>query len=134
MKAILITIAGLCIITGVAWMDSQSAPDNIAPALSGMVVRVVDGDSLYLDSHEPQIRLWGVDAPERDEDGFTAATRELVSLAQNERLSCEPVDRDRYGRTVARCFLTDGREVNRLMIESGTAQEYLRYSNGFYGR
>jgi endonuclease YncB( thermonuclease family) len=41
-------------------------------------------------------------------------------------------DQDRYGRTVARCFLPNGQEINRLMIESGTAQEYVRFSRGFY--
>ena len=42
------------------------------------------------------------------------------------------MDVDRYERTVARCFLKDGREVNAVMIASGTAVEYHRFSKGFY--
>ncbi len=125
-------VAGLFVV-GLIYL-AVTTPEQNAPALSGFVVRVVDGDSLYLDSHEPQIRLWGVDAPERDEQGFTAATDELRRLADGKQLKCQEVDQDRYGRTVARCFLSDGREINRLMIESGTATEYRRFTKGFYSR
>lgn len=80
----------------------------------------------------PQIRLWGVDTPERDQRGYDEATATLRAIAAGAALSCEPIDRDRYGRTVARCFREDGQEVNRMMIESGTATEFMRYSEGFY--
>ena len=77
---------------------------------AGAVVRVVDGDSLYLESLETQIRLFGVDAPERSE-----------------------IERDRYDRIVARCFMKDGREINRLMLDEPHTDEYCRYSKGHYG-
>lgn len=91
-------------------------------------------DSLYIDGHEPQIRLWGVDAPESDEPGFADATTTLKHLALNNPIHCQRVDTNRYGSTVARCFLHDGREINAEMIRSGTAAEYNRYSKGFYAR
>jgi endonuclease YncB( thermonuclease family) len=75
-----------------------------------------------------------VDAPERDAAGFEQATAMLSRLAQGQRITCREVDRDRYGRSVARCFLSDGREINRLMIESGTAREYRPFTKGFYSR
>jgi endonuclease YncB( thermonuclease family) len=93
---------------------------------------VVDGDSLYLRSRSQQVRLWGVDAPENGERGFKAATDYLFSIAQGKRVECRQIDVDRYGRSVARCFLPDGREINRLMIESGTAREYRHFTKGFY--
>lgn len=112
---------------------------NHAPAtilksdqIIGQVRHVVDGDSLYLKGYQPQIRLWGVDASEKGETGFHAAKNALWSFAMHQFLTCQIVDIDRYGRRVARCFLKNGREVNRLMIESGTATEYRRYSKGFY--
>lgn len=111
--------------------DSPTLP-QITQDVAGDVRHVVDGDSLYVRGHEPQIRLWGVDAPERDEAGYREATATLTQLARGKRVTCQKVDRDRYGRTVARCFLSDGREVNRLMIESGSAREYVRFSKGFY--
>ena len=46
--------------------QSQSEQDLLKPMLSMEVGRVVDGDSLYLAGQPRQIRLWGVDAPERN--------------------------------------------------------------------
>lgn len=102
--------------------------------VGGKVRYVVDGDSLYINGHKPQIRLWGVDAPEQDEAGYDAATNELYRLAHGQRVRCNIIEADRYGRTVARCFLSDGREINRAMIESGTATEYRRFTKGFYSK
>jgi len=100
--------------------------------VSGSVRYVVDGDSLYISGYDPQISLWGVDAPEDDETGFKDATEILKRLALKKAITCQSVDTDKYGRTVARCFLKDGREVNAEMIASGTAVEYHHFSKGFY--
>ena len=122
------------VLGGVAvwWLASQPKSLIVPPSLSGHVRHVVDGDSLYLDGHKAQIRLWGVDAPELGQRGFDQATGYLSMIAKGRRITCQQIDRDQYGRTVARCFLEDGRELNRMMIESGTAKEYRRFSKGFY--
>jgi endonuclease YncB( thermonuclease family) len=51
---------------------SAAAPDlaNEGVRHAGKVIRVVDGDSLYLEGQEIQIRLFGVDAPEQSERGY----------------------------------------------------------------
>lgn len=95
---------------------------------------VVDGDSLYLKNYQPQIRLWGVDAPEKKELGYNQARKQLIQLALNQKVSCEIVDIDKYDRSVARCFLENGNEINRMMIESGVAKEYLRFTKGYYSK
>jgi len=42
--------------TAAFWtLQSIKAPER----LSGRVAYVVDGDSLFINSHKPQIRLWG---------------------------------------------------------------------------
>lgn len=109
---------------------------NITPKeigeLNGTVRHVVDGDSLFLNSTKKPIRLWGVDAPERDEDGYAEATKALTRMAHNKSVQCVRIDTDHYERIVARCYLTGNREINRLMIESGTASEYLYYTLGYY--
>ena len=49
--------------------EAVSSP-SVIDEVNGSVRYVVDGDSLYINGYEPQIRLWGVDAPESDEPGF----------------------------------------------------------------
>lgn len=105
--------------------------------LSGITAKVrhvVDGDSLYLSRYKPQIRLWGVDAPEKNEPGYTKASTQLKKFALGKELKCEMVDQDKYGRTIARCYLSDGQEINRMMIESGAAAEYKYFSKGYYSK
>ncbi len=93
-------------------------------SFSARVVHVVDGDSLYLQGFRAQVRLWGVDAPEYNQKGGYVATELLIALALGNSVTCRIMDIDKYGRMVARCFLRNGREINRLMIESGKAKEY----------
>jgi len=118
----------------IAWAVASTAPHAFAAPkhYEGVVTRVVDGDTLYLNNVETRIRLWGLDAPERGEKGGNAATRALREIAHGERLTCKEVDIDRYGRIVGQCFLADGGDVTALMIESGKAREYVRYSGGYY--
>jgi endonuclease YncB( thermonuclease family) len=93
----------------------------------------MDGDTFTLSGESRRIRVWGLDAPERDQQGGSAATATLRGLISGKTLRCGVVDIDRYGRLVAQCFLPDGRDIAAEMIRSGTAKEYCRYSGGFYG-
>lgn len=105
---------------------------HASDTIQSRVRHVVDGDSLYLENHEPQIRLWGVDAPERNESGYDRARNTLTGFALSQSVRCDIVDTDKYQRSVARCFLADGQEINRMMIDSGAAKEYLRFTQGYY--
>jgi micrococcal nuclease len=100
--------------------------------VTARVERVLDGDTFALEGVAPKIRIWGLDAPERDMIGGTAATKALRSLISGVLLRCDVRDIDRYRRIVGQCFLPDGRDVAAAMISSGTAQEYCRYSKGYY--
>ncbi len=106
-------------------------PRTDAP-FSGQVRYVVDGDSLYLHGEKKQIRLWGINAPERNQPGYKQATRKLRSLVLNKQLNCYLQDTDKYGRSVARCENKDGEDISRSMLESGKALEYCWFSRGFY--
>jgi endonuclease YncB( thermonuclease family) len=117
--------------------QSASAAEKVT-ALAGDV-RVTDGDTIRLAG--TRIRLWGMDAPERDqtcEDSAGAlyrcgdeATHELASLVSGERVTCEPRDTDQYGRTVARCS-AHGEDIAKHMVRTGHALDYTRYSHGAY--
>ncbi len=116
--------------------QQQSTSDLLKPMLSKDVSRVVDGDSLYLRGQQRQIRLWGVDAPERNKTGYWSARRALNSLTKNQRVSCFPKELDRYGRIVSRCFLggdRSGVELNRQLLTWGVAKEYCYFTRGVYG-
>ena len=104
-----------------------------AEEFSGTVTRVTDGDTFHLSGVDPAIRVWGLDAPERDERGGSAATRAMRSLIGGQPLTCVLVDIDRYQRLVGQCFLPNGQDIAQAMISMGVATEYCRYSGGFYG-
>jgi len=103
-------------------------------------VHVSDGDSLRIDGE--RIRLWGIDAPELSQKcekmgvaydcGITARDA-LVRQIGDTPISCETVNTDRYGRTVARCFVC-GKDLGGLMVRQGWALDYERYSRGHYKR
>lgn len=99
---------------------------------------VIDGDTIEI--HGVRIRLHGIDAPE----GRQRCTRNngsawrcgkdaafaLADHISGQVVSCQALDRDRYGRVVARCDL--GREdVNRWMVRQGWAVAYRRYSRDY---
>ncbi len=97
------------------------------------VVYVYDGDNLKLHGVRPRLRLWGVDAAEKGEPGADIAKHRLRKLVWKKLVSYREIDRDRYGRIVARVFLENGQEVNKILIEEGVVEEYCHYSQGFYG-
>jgi micrococcal nuclease len=116
-----------------------SAPEQfIADAqqssvLEARVSKVLDGDTFTLKGQSRRIRVWGLDAPEWNRAGGSAATATMKKLISGETLRCQIVDTDRYGRFVAQCFLPDGRDIAAEMMRAGVAREYCRYSRGFYG-
>lgn len=113
-------------------IQEPPAPPLENETYQGKARYIVDGDTLYIRGHKPAIRLWGVDAPEKNESGHIAATNMLKQLAEGKKIQCKKIETDRYGRTVARCFLSNGQEINAAMIASGTASEYKRFTKGFY--
>lgn len=118
--------------------ESTAAPADIDLDVSrfenkGLCRHVVDGDSLYVQGQKTQIRLWGVDAPERDEPGYQRAKNALSSMAKNKHIRCATKDIDKYDRIVARCYLDNGKEINRQLLDSGVAKEYCRFTKNHYG-
>ncbi|MEL7049634.1 MAG: thermonuclease family protein [Pseudomonadota bacterium] len=131
MMPLMLIVIGAAIILVFMIVQKRGKPLK-AGQIKGTVDRVVDGDSLYIKTHDPQIRLWGLDAPERNEEGYKEATKQLYQLAYNKTITCEIMDVDRYGRTVSRCKTPDGSDLSAEMIRSGTAKEYIRFTKGYY--
>ncbi len=116
-----------------ALMAKTEAQAQQSSALEARVSKILDGDTFTLSGESRRIRVWGLDAPEWDQQGGSNATATLRSLISGKTLRCNVLDIDRYGRLVGQCFLPDGRDIADEMIRSGAATEYCRYSRGFYG-
>ncbi|MBI5518842.1 MAG: thermonuclease family protein [Desulfovibrio sp.] len=101
-----------------------------AAAYQAKVKNVHDGDSIAVygpDEQVVHVRLYGIDAPEfKQPYGYQAKTR-LRKLASRKTLEIEPVDTDRYGRTVALVYDKDGRLLNEAMVADGLAWVYEKY-------
>lgn len=119
--------------TLVAALVSVLVPTAMAAAappatIQGVVTRVVDGDSLWLTpaggGRAIEVRLAGIDAPERCQPGGAEARAHLAAWVLKRPAQLRPPGagplRDRYGRVLGR-LLVDGIEVNRRLVEQGHA-------------
>lgn len=98
-------------------------------AFRARVVGVTDGDTItVLDEQNVQhkIRLAEIDAPERGQPWGDRSKQALSALVFGKTVSVQQTDTDRYGRIVAHVF-SDGRDVNREMVEQGAAWAYRQY-------
>jgi endonuclease YncB( thermonuclease family) len=114
-------------------LTASAATAQGSATIEARVSKILDGDTFTLSGESRRIRVWGLDAPEWDQRGGSAATATLRSLISGTSLRCNVLDVDRYGRLVGQCFLPDGRDIAAEMIRSGAATEYCRYSRGYYG-
>lgn len=94
--------------------------------LSGRVVRVADGDTLSVlvaGNEQYRLRLYGIDAPEREQAHGAQAAQALAARVANQRVDAIVVDTDDYGRKVATIYL-DGENLNLWLVEQGHAWWY----------
>lgn len=110
------------------------------------VTKVVDGDTIDIEAPDPprsqmhtRIRFWGVDTPEIAHGAkpgthfgpeAAAFTRRLIQ-GQYVRLELEPAKkpRDKYDRLLAWIYLSDGRLLNRVLVEEGYAYADPRFDH-----
>ncbi len=86
------------------------------------MTRVIDGDSLVVDlgDEATDIRLIGLNAPEREECFHDEATTRLIDLLEEERAGIETVGTDQFGRALAYLWLGD-LLINHDMVAGGFA-------------
>lgn len=99
---------------------------------NGMVIRVVDGDTIHVRDtagDRKKIRLWGIDAPEIRQKNGALSGRFLAARIGGEPIHIQIVDTDRYGRLVANVYDQDGVYLNEQMVQLGLAWVYPQYVN-----
>lgn len=93
-----------------------------------------DGDTLRMDGKT--YRLWGIDAPERQQvcpDGWPAgrhATTRLQELVAGKYVVCERAGSDQYGRIIALCSVR-GEDLGAILVREGLAWAFRRYSDDY---
>jgi len=104
-------------------------PNTSVRVLSGAAY-IVDGDTLVL--QKTQVRLFGIDAPEIDHPYGKKAKWALVALCKGQTVRAEVLEEDAHGRTVAKCFVEDGRDLSAEMVKQGLAIDWPKFSGGCY--
>ncbi len=110
-------------------MQSQQAPAAEA-GMAGWVSKVADGDTFTLNAvgQAPRaVRLYGIDAPERDQAYGELATTALAAWIDGREVRVAVEDVDIYGRLVGRVFVNDS-NINLAMVEQGHAWWYEQYA------
>jgi endonuclease YncB( thermonuclease family) len=113
----------------------RARPAKKMPAEIRGIPLVLDGDTI--DFHGTRVRLFGIDAPERDQlcersDGSRYGCGQLAREALVRAIGAAPVactkrDVDIYRRMVAVCVGAAG-DLGAMMVEDGSALAYRRYS------
>ena len=78
------------------------------------------------------MRLFGVDAPEINQPYGKTAKWALVSLCKGQKVTAVVTSEDIHGRTVAKCYLEDGRDLSAEMVKLGMAIDWPKFSDGKY--
>ncbi len=114
----------------------------VPAAASGRIVgqaTVIDGDTIEI--HGQRIRLFAIDALESRQLCFderqrpwrcgAVAANALADFIARRPVACRPVDRDRYGRTVATCKVARV-DLAGWLVGQGLALDWPRYGRGRY--
>ena len=98
-------------------------------------LRVIDGDTFDIGGE--RVRLFGVDAPERDQPCTDSreepwpcgawVTAQVDALYGGAQAACTTLDIDRYQRPVVRCSI-GGRDLGQMLVADGLATAYREYS------
>ena len=95
----------------------EAGPSSPVPGDSVSVVQVLDGDSLVVEGAgaQTEVRLLGINAPERDECYDDAARSRLAELA-NDEVQLAGAEEDRFGRALRYVIDSTGTVLNQRLV------------------
>lgn len=110
-----------------------------AESIEGRIHHVTDGDTFAFPGLD--IRICGIEAPERGAPGFEASTQALEAIIGTKIVKCLPVGAGTIcdgrskainrKRVVAQCFVDDV-DIGAEMVRRGHACEWQEFSGGAY--
>ena len=104
----------------------------LSAEIKGLVVGVSDGDTITvlddMDKGRFRIRLYGIDAPEKNQDFGQKAKQYLSSRLFRKSVVIRYKEIDRYGRIVGKVYLGHI-EINLEILQNGYAWHYKNYDN-----
>ena len=117
-----------------AWLVLNAGVQTTITPWIGKCVGITDGDTIKVmrQGEAVDIRVWGIDAPEKGEAYSERAKQFLSELAFEKNVDVLPVERDRYERIVAK-ILIDGRDAGLALVREGLAWHWPEYSNNDVG-
>ena len=125
-------------ISALAFATSDALADDAQSVTISGMAEVFDGDTLEIGP--VRVRLHGIDAPEtgqscstRDGSSWRCGARartHLAELVADDPIACEALDRDPYGRIIARCR-AQGVDVAEALVTDGLAWAFLEFSTDY---
>jgi len=98
--------------------------------VKGIAQDIYDGDTFKLNENGQiiKIRMFGIDAPEANQEHGKKAGDALRTLIDGKEIRIRIENKDRYGRTVGEPWLGDSINVSLWMIKNGHGWWYKSYS------
>jgi endonuclease YncB( thermonuclease family) len=109
-----------------------AGPLAFTAAFSDPVVRVLDGDTIEVlhNTRAERIRLNGIDCPEKGQAYGKRAKQAASELVFGKEVALQTHGLDKYGRRIADVLLSDGTNVNHMLVKRGWCWWYRKYAPG----
>lgn len=116
------------VIAFIAGCDALESSEVTTGSETGVVTRVIDGDTIdvNINGEVVRVRYVGINTPERDEDCYSLASDANAAFVEGKtvRLVRDITDTDRFDRILRYIYVGD-LFVNEAMIEQGFAEAVL---------
>ena len=94
------------------------------------VISITDGDTfrgLTMDNKEIKFRVYGIDAPERNQAFGTRSKQYFADLIFGKTVGIKVQEKDYFGRWVVWVYTPDGKDVSAEMLKAGMAWHFKKY-------
>lgn len=105
------------------------ALDGNSQDFKSTIIRVIDGDTYVFQTQEGsfKVRMYGTDAPERDQP-YSKESADFLNQYLHKEAILKARGVDRYSRTLGVLYIGE-KDINLLSIKEGNAWHYKRYSS-----